>query len=195
MGRKKKALKKIKEIEKRGLPELDAASDLASKNPGVEGIPAFNEEIASNDNSISQQPLVYKPEFPYRGNQIIIDSGRVLLNSKEDSTFIVGKKAVGISSGGTVNIDSNGKCIINSPQIDLGLNASHPVIYGDDFLTVLNSFLVVVDTIVCENLKIASDANGVSIATVQRAGKTLQEATRNLANKLPGTLSELVKIQ
>ena len=195
MGRKKKALKKIEEIEKRGLPELDAASDLASKNPDVEGIPAFNEEIASNDNSISQQPLVYKPEFPYRGNQIIIDSGRVLLNSKEDSTFIVGKKAVGISSGGTVNIDSNGKCIINSPQIDLGLNASHPVIYGDDFLTVLNSFLVVVDTIVCENLKIASDANGVSIATVQRAGKTLQEATRNLANKLPGTLSELVKIQ
>ena len=34
----------------------------------------------------------YKPEFPYRGNQIIIDSGRVLLNSKEDSTFILGKK-------------------------------------------------------------------------------------------------------
>ena len=178
MGRKKKALKKIEEIEKRGLPELDAANDLASKNPDVEGIPAFNEEIASNDNSISQQPSVYKPEFPYRGNQIIIDSGRVLLNSKEDSTFIVGKKAVGISSGGTINIDSDGKCIINSPQIDLGLNATHPVIYGDDFLTVLNS-----------------DANGVSIATVQRAGKTLQEATRNLANKLPGTLSELVKIQ
>lgn len=195
MGRKKRALKKIKEIEKRGLPELDAANDLASKNPEIEGIPSFNEEIASNDNSTTLPPSTYKPEFPYRGNQIIIDSGRVLLNSKEDSTFIVGRKAVGISSGGTINIDSDGKCIINSPQIDLGLNATHPVIYGDDFLTVLNSFLVVVDTIVCENLKIASDANGVSIATVQRAGKTLQEATRNLANKLPGTLSELVKIQ
>lgn len=195
MGRKKRALKKIKEIEKRGLPELDSANDLASKNPKIEGIPSFNEEIVSNDNSTTLPPPTYKPEFPYRGNQIIIDSGRVLLNSKEDSTFIVGRKAVGISSGGTINIDSDGKCIINSPQIDLGLNATHPVIYGDDFLTVLNSFLVVVDTIVCENLKIASDANGVSIATVQRAGKTLQEATRNLANKLPGTLSELVKIQ
>ena len=48
--------------------------------------------------------IPYTPVFPYTGKQTIIDSDRVTLNSKEDMTFLTAKKAVSISSGGTVNI-------------------------------------------------------------------------------------------
>jgi hypothetical protein len=40
----------------------------------------------------------YKPDFPYLGEQIIINSGRVILNSKDDSVFLFGKKAIGLAS-------------------------------------------------------------------------------------------------
>ena len=42
--------------------------------------------------------IPYKPVFPYTGKQIIIDSDRVTLNSKEDITFLLAKKAISIES-------------------------------------------------------------------------------------------------
>ena len=84
--------------------------------------------------------IPYKPVFPYTGKQIIIDSDRVTLNSKDDMTFLIAKKAVSISSGGTVNIDSEGMTIINSPKIKLGLNAEHPLVYGDTLVELLTTF-------------------------------------------------------
>lgn len=192
MGRKKRALKKVKEIEKKGLPELN---NLNSKNPQIEGIPAFDEEIATRDNTIPSVPLPYRPDFPYRGKQIIIDSGRVMLNSKDDATFIVGNKAVSISSGGTINLDSDGKCIINSSAIDLGLEAIHPVIHGDTFVTVFTAFLQALDQTVCPQLAASRDSNNTIIGGASSAGKNLQKAVRSLASVLPDINSQLVKTQ
>ena len=35
---------------------------------------------------------MYKPEFPYKGNQVIISSGRVTNHSYDDFIFMFGKK-------------------------------------------------------------------------------------------------------
>lgn len=195
--KRKRAKKQIKELQQKGIdiPETKEFDKLSQSNPGIEGIPDFSEDTLISDNTNSPPTTTYKPEFPYRGNQIIIDSDRVLINSKEDSTFIVGKKAVGISTNGTFNVDSGGKTIINSPEIYLGLEAKHPVIQGDRLAIILVEFLRTIDQVVCEDLKIATDSNDTSIATVNRAGLALQKATRSLAKRIPGTLSELVKTQ
>ena len=139
--------------------------------------------------------MAYKPEFPYLGDQIIINSGRVTLNSKDDSVFILGDKAVGISTNGTFNIDSGGKTIINSPQIDLGLDAKHPVIKGDEFLAIFQQFLLVINQITVPELEEATDSNDVKIASVNRAGEGLRKATEALSELLPGVLSDTVKTQ
>ena len=195
--KRKRAKKKMKELQQKGIdiPEINIAEELSISNPQIEGVPNFETKTFTSDNSISPPTTTYAPEFPYRGNQIIIDSDRVLINSKNDSTFIVGKKAVGISTQGTFNIDSGGKTIINSPEIMLGLEAKHPVIKGDRFLVVFVEFLRIIDQQVCEDLKVASDINNAPIATTNRAGRALQKATRALAKRLPASLSELVKIQ
>ena len=65
----------------------------------------------------------YIPEFPYKGDQAIISSGRIIFHAKDDSIFLFGKKAVGISSVGVVNIDNYEGTSINSPKIELGLDA------------------------------------------------------------------------
>ena len=128
--------------------------------------------------------MAYKPEFPYRGKQIIIDSDRVLLNSKNDATFIVGNKAVSISSAGTINLDSTGDCIVNSPSIKLGLTAKHPLVKGDTLQTVLNEFIKILSDIVAENMSTAKESNGAKIIPVNLAGQALKEACANLSNRL-----------
>jgi len=75
----------------------------------------------------------YIPEFPYKGDQAIIMSGRIIFNSNDDSIFLFGKSAIGLSSLGEVNIDSIQGTTINSPTIQLGLNAKdsgEPLVKG-----------------------------------------------------------------
>lgn len=65
----------------------------------------------------------YIPSFPYQGSQILISSDRVVLHSEDDSIFLFGKKAIGLSSVGRVNIDTKEGTTINAPEIELGLQA------------------------------------------------------------------------
>jgi len=186
--KKKKAEKMMKQFDK-GVPELDSLS--VDTNSGE--VPQFSETQRQTRAPQAPTATSYKPVFPYRGKQIIIDSDRVLLNAKDDSVFILGDKAVGISTNGTFNIDSGGKTIINSPQIDLGLDAKHPVIKGDEFLAIFQQFLLVINQITVPELEEATDSNDVKIASVNRAGEGLRKATEALSELLPSTLSDTVK--
>tara|TARA_R110000803_G_scaffold127096_1_gene194636 strand:+ start:519 stop:947 length:429 start_codon:yes stop_codon:yes gene_type:complete len=131
--------------------------------------------------------IPYKPVYPYTGNQIIIDSDRVTLNSKEDMTFLIAKKAVSISSGGTVNIDSTGMTIINSPKIKLGLNATHPLVHGDILLVILKNFFAMLQKNVAPQL-ISSKVEDSPVIGSVMAGKQLLNAV-TVANDL---LSDLL---
>ena len=116
--------------------------------------------------------MEYKPDFPYLGNQIIINSGRVTLNSKDDSVFLFGKKAIGFSSAGTINFDSDDKFIVNSPQIYLGLNSVEPLVKGNQLELILNDILDILNTL-GSKLLFAQDSNGVFLTSVITASTTL----------------------
>lgn len=78
----------------------------------------------------------YKPEIPsqYKGEQIILSSGRIVFNAKYDSVMFFAKKALAFSSAGTFNIDSDDYTIINAPKIYLGLLAHQerePLLLGN----------------------------------------------------------------
>ena len=77
---------------------------------------------------------MYVPEFPYKGNQAIIKSDRVVLMGDKDAVFIFGNEAVSLSSRHTINLDSKEKVTISSPKIELGNKAAtlgEPVILGN----------------------------------------------------------------
>mgnify|MGYP003656166780 CR=1 FL=1 len=61
--------------------------------------------------------------FPYLGNQVIISSGRVMIESKDDVILLFSKKGVGVSTNGTFNVDAPEKTTLNSKVIELGLRA------------------------------------------------------------------------
>lgn len=73
------------------------------------------------------------PQFPYRGNQLILSSDRVLLHSEKDAIFLFGKEAIGLSSTKTINLDANEKVLIACDKIELGYKAEEegePVVLG-----------------------------------------------------------------
>jgi len=132
--------------------------------------------------------IPYKPVFPYTGKQIIIDSDRVTLNSKEDMTFLLAKKAISISSGGTVNIDSKGMTIINSPKIKLGLNAEHPLVKGDVLYNILSSFFFLLQEKVVPGLNEAK-IEDVPILGAKAAAAGLSTAIDKVNKELKDLLS------
>lgn len=77
---------------------------------------------------------MYKPQFPYIGNQAIITSDRVTLLAGKDSVFVFGNQAVSLSSQHTINLDAKDKIILSSPKIELGNKAEalgEPIILGN----------------------------------------------------------------
>jgi len=85
------------------------------------------------------------PPHLYQGNQIVFSSDRIVLNSKSDAILMFAPQAIGFSSAGTLNFDSDKECIINSPKIYLGLKTdgtkpTEPLLLGNkttDYITVL----------------------------------------------------------
>ena len=127
--------------------------------------------------------MAYIPEFPYTGRQILIDSGRVTLNAKDDSVFLIGKEAIGLSTDGAIHINSGGNFLVNSDKVYFGLKTEEsdhePVILGNKLATALNNLAVSLG-LVATSLEAAVDSQGANLMQVQTAGKTLLAASDQL---------------
>jgi hypothetical protein len=93
--------------------------------------------------------MSFKPSNPefYNKDQIILNSGRLLLNAKEDAILLFAKEAISFSSTDSVHINCNTKpgFIVNAPEIHLGLAAGvvkeEPIVKGDTLKLALNNLL------------------------------------------------------
>jgi hypothetical protein len=93
---------------------------------------------SKNYNSYKSAPI--SPD-KFAGEQIILNSGRLLFNTKTDSILFSSKKTINLNSVESVNIDSP-TFIANSKNIFLGdKNATEPVILGNTFLNDLKQLL------------------------------------------------------
>lgn len=84
------------------------------------------------------------PEYPsvYSGPQVILNSGRVLLNSTTDSVLLSSKKVISLSANDGIGLSTSGSLSIESGEVKLGgSEADQPLILGDTFLTELQRVL------------------------------------------------------
>lgn len=130
---------------------------------------------------------MYKPQFPYKDNQIILSSDRITLYSRNDSIFLFGTEAVSLSSTKTVNLDATNKILLNSPKIELGNQAEtfgEPIILGNSFLRQMIIFLERVN-IAAEELSNVSESNlAGSFVLIQGAGITISKECNRLITLL-----------
>ena len=97
--------------------------------------------------------MAYIPQAPgsYQGNQVLINSDRLIFNAKEDSILLFSDKAIGFSTNGSFHFDTSSdenesKFVVNSPNIYLGLEFNNtlpeqPAVLGDDLISSLTDIL------------------------------------------------------
>ena len=93
----------------------------------------------------------YIPKSPllYDGNQVVINSDRLLFNAKTDSILLFSNEVIGFSTNGSFHFDTSdndeSKFIINSPNIYLGLDLkklpTEPAVLGNELHDLLNKML------------------------------------------------------
>jgi hypothetical protein len=92
----------------------------------------------------------------YEKDTVILNSDRVILNSKEDSVFILSKKTVGLSALDSVHFnigprnskDQNLKFIVNAPLIQLGLpenGKNEPVAKAESVIEFIEDLIAALD--------------------------------------------------
>ncbi len=123
--------------------------------------------------------MAYTPQFPYNGNQIIYTSDRIMFNSRNDSIFLFSNKVIGLSSNEGIHLNTDGDVIINSPKIQLGIDAAEPLVRGKKFINMMEKLLSDLEN-VGGQLFTATDSNGNPIPAVQTAGNSLVKSTKRV---------------
>ena len=63
--------------------------------------------------------MEYSPELLYKGNQVIIASGRIVFNAKDDAVLIFAKKSIGLSCYNEINLIGN-DIVLDTSRLYLG---------------------------------------------------------------------------
>ena len=126
-----------------------------------------------------------KYDFPYKGNQVLISSDRVMLYSKKENILLFSRKDVGISANSNINLNSNKMVSIESPRIELGgQSAIEPALLGNTFTTqlimLLNS-LIVAATYLQDS---SETSRAITAQKTRIAGQEIKSASQVLLNFL-----------
>jgi len=142
-----------------------------------------------------------KPVGPssYIDPQIIINSDRIIINSKVDSVFISGQKSIGISSNEDINLESLKSINLDSPLIRIGgLEKTQPVLLGDDTIDVLTDLIneLINLTSALKYIQKPTDPTQaiVDIGISTPAGQ-IETALGNILNRLGPLKSNIVKVK
>ena len=93
--------------------------------------PASNAKKAADEVGIQDK---------YEKNQILLNSGRLILNARQEDILAYAKKGVHIAAD-KVAIDAQTKFTVDSPAIHLGAMAIEPLILGQKWAAWMNSFI------------------------------------------------------
>tara|TARA_R110002012_G_scaffold191076_1_gene358762 strand:- start:846 stop:1517 length:672 start_codon:yes stop_codon:yes gene_type:complete len=175
----KKRKKAEKEIDKAldKIENIDTEGEGSLGNPETLGEGTFTGKDGGEPDSVDDIP--FKPDFPYVGRQIIIDSGRVHLNAKDDFIVLMSKKSISLSSQGSVNVDADASFVVNSNRIRLGTEATEPLVLGNKLSLLLNKvggILIQSNNVIKE----PTDGQGTIIPEIKELVQILSSAAQLL---------------
>jgi hypothetical protein len=126
---------------------------------------------------------MFKPVFPYKGDQIILSSERVLLHSKTDAIFLFGKEAISLSSTKTINLDAVDKVLLDTKIIELGSKAQalgEPTVLGRSMVTQLSVLLANLEQAGNKLGVVSSEDLGASMQKIREAGQLISKESARL---------------
>ena len=129
--------------------------------------------------------MSYKPEDvnTYKGRQIVLNSGRLVFNGREDSVLVFADKSILLASNGSVNIDSESHFIVNAPKIYLGVeskNEKEPLLLGDSTYKLLKTLLKKLSSFTQNLSSVKSTPMGTPILELNTASAQLKVSVDSL---------------
>jgi len=146
----------------------------------------------------------YRPDIiptnpeEYIGNQIVITSNRVLINSKEDHVLLSGKKSVGLSSDDSINIDAQTDFIVktNKGKIllgDMDETKTQPLLLGDKTVDLISNLLLDLQDLCGQLSSLASLPPGTPFLPLNTVAIQFNIKLQNYQSQLPSLLSQISK--
>lgn len=129
----------------------------------------------------------------YKGNQVLLNSGRIFFNAKEKDILLSSIESVGINTEGSVNIDAETYICIDSPEIYLGEKArtaqestKEPLLLGNQTERLLD---ILLDTLVsmARDMAKAKTIDGKPIPLINKRGIQMQPVLKTLQRQINPT--------
>ena len=143
--------------------------------------------------------MEFIPESPntYQGNQVIINSDRLVFNAKEDAILAYSDKAIGFTTRGNFHFDTDNsedtKFIVNAPNIYFGLKnirtgelPTEPAVLGHELKELLTQILDLMD-----NISIDMCYNVAHITTAAGTPTGMNPSNEGIAINLKGEIDDI----
>lgn len=139
----------------------------------------------------------------YEKDTCLINSDRLILNSKDDSVFILSKKTTGISAEESVHMNIGPKgssdkkyfLIINSPLVQLGLpsqGTNEPVAKADSAINLMKEVFTALDNFSSTiNGSVALGVGTATLPQITSAASMLRMELNRIKTKYLGTDSPI----
>lgn len=134
----------------------------------------------------------------FKGNQVLINAGRLYLNAKEHDIQLSSVKSIGLNTEGTINIDSTEYFCVDSARIFLGAKArtasdrtKEPVLLGNQTETLLDSLFGLLLGM-AQDMGKAKTTSGNPIPLLNKRGLQMIPQINSLRNQInPGGPSSI----
>jgi len=142
--------------------------------------------------TIAESPAAPKD---FSGNQILLNSGRLVFNARNDHMILSSNKSIHLTAQTSINLDTSNlfsakadKVVITSPDIYLGsftpapTKPLHPLVLGENLIEVLDTICVALNIIstAMEGATIPSDIGNLTVASLTTNSGNLLTKTKEL---------------
>jgi hypothetical protein len=136
----------------------------------------------------------------YNKNQIVLNSGRLVFNSKSDSIILGSNQSIHLTAEKIVGIDGGNQIVLAAPKVYLGSAQGtegvdiQSVVLGEDLNSLLGDIAVFLSTLNIA-FSTAIDSMGVPIASLSTIAADAQTLSQDILNQVNGKtlLSKQVK--
>ena len=150
-------------------------------------------EVSSQNDYLSYPSPPTSPK-EYVGNQVILNSGRILFNSTKDHILLSSAKSINLNTVESVNIDAATQTVIQTPELYLGgINTAQPVVLGDDLVGLLTDILSDLDTLTNSLVNQLGTPSGTPLAPTNLIAQAINSKIGGYKTRLQNSLSQTTK--
>jgi len=136
-------------------------------------------------NSFSNTDIQLENPQSYKGNQILLNSGRLIFNAKQDSILLSSNKIIHLSANKAVHIDATDKIVMDTKEVYLGSRqANERLVKGDTFVLELKKLVAALEGL--SKACTTAVAGPFPIPGLNTIGPSLEAAVQDLKKAING---------